>query len=797
MQFKILKKDLKRKKSINITIMIFVIMTTMFVASSINNLRVSMNGVEEFMDISHLADFTLVVSCDELGSEEEQKKEVKDFLDDNEYVKDYYLDESFILSSVNLLFADKDKYLKFENTAFAQVNTGNQVFFDGNNKEIKSVESGTVYVPEILLTNNDLKIGDKIRLKYGDDEKIELKIAGILKDALMGSSMMGNKRMLISDEDFAKLTESKSIMSVLIYGINTDNIRKFKDALGKSNLPTTFGADKALIKITYVMDTVIALTLLLVGLVLVAISGTMLKYTITFTVNEDFKEIGIMKAIGLKSSSIRRLYTVKYLIISVIGALIGFILSIPFSKVLLKAITKAIVIDNKKMGIMVELVTAVAVAIIVSLLAYRGTKPIKKLTPMAAIRGGNNGERFKRKNVVSLKKTRLKATSFMALSDVIAEWKKYIILVITSILGIWLIVMPINTINTLSSDGIVDWFAMVRSDIVLNDDGMIMDLFYNPSEETFNEKINEIENKLTDAGVEVDRVYIEAIFQFTAKKGDSVYSTLAYKGINTTTDEYVYMEGKAPFYENEVAITHVVAREIDAKIGDTILVNDGKEDKPYVVTAIFETMNNQGQGLRFADSTKVEFKGVQGAFGFQVDLKGNPSKKEIKATIEKIKEIYPDTKVMTMKEFVSYNTGGIIDQLKPVKYIVIAVVTIIILLVVTLMQKMFVIREQGEMGMLKAIGFTNKSIIVWQAKRAFVAIIIGIVIGTLTGTFFSQITSGLVFKLMGASKIRFEINIWEVYIGYPLLMVLLTIIGCVITMKKVKHINVFSMNEMD
>ena len=58
--------------------------------------------------------------------------------------------------------------------------------------------------------------------------------------------------------------------------------------------------DRDTLKITYVMDMIIAGILLVVSICLILISIVILRFTIVFTLNEEFREIGIMKAIGIK-----------------------------------------------------------------------------------------------------------------------------------------------------------------------------------------------------------------------------------------------------------------------------------------------------------------------------------------------------------------------------------------------------------------------------------------------------------------------------------------------------------------
>lgn len=780
----------------NIVIMIFVILSTIFVASSINNLGVCLNGVAEFLDFSGVGDYTFLIyqnaDYDVNGSDI-----TKEYLDKNPYVDSYQEDYSLNTTDANYKKEDGSS-THFNNTFFLVGDRICHKLFDENNEEIKNVRSGEVYLPRSFLENNGLKKGDSIIIKLDSGFQKKFKIKGILKDAFLGSSMMGNKRTLISQEDYELFANEKELSMCQIFSVWTSNLDELKQDINKNKeINLLFGADHSLLKITYVMDTVIALVLLMVGICLVVISAIMLRFTVVFTVKEDYKEIGIMKAIGLPDRSIRKLYAVKYFVIAVLGAVIGFGVSIPFSNVLLESVTQTIVLKKIGSGIWVELMTAVIIATVVTLYAYRSTKSIKKMTPMDAIRSGNNGERFKRKNLISLKKSRMSSTMFMAVSDVLAEWKKYVILLITSILGVWLAVMPVNTINTLRSDELGTLFGQLTSDYVISNEGVTIELISQADEQVLLDYMDDMEKQLRDGGVDVERVVLEVLLRYSVRKGERSYSTVVNHGLHTQTSEYVYEEGVAPVLDNEVAITYVVADEIDAKIGDTIYVMNGDVEKPYLVTGIFQSMNNQGQGLRFGQEETVDYRGIMGTFGFQVFLKETPEKEEYQETLEKIKELYPDSKVMTMSEFLDENMGGIAGQLESLKYIVLVIVIIINFLVVILMQKMFVIREEGEMGMLKAVGFTNSSIIHWQTKRIFMVLMLGIVIGTATGTIFSQFTSGFVFQFMGAHRITFVINPLEVYCIYPLLIVVMTILGCVLATGKVKKINVQNMNQME
>ena len=57
MYLNILKKDLKSKKTMNMILLVFIILATMFVASGLNNVFTVMNGTDYYLDKAEIGDF--------------------------------------------------------------------------------------------------------------------------------------------------------------------------------------------------------------------------------------------------------------------------------------------------------------------------------------------------------------------------------------------------------------------------------------------------------------------------------------------------------------------------------------------------------------------------------------------------------------------------------------------------------------------------------------------------------------------------------------------------------------------
>lgn len=57
-----------------------------------------------------------------------------------------------------------------------------------------------------------------------------------------------------------------------------------------------------------------------------------IRFTIITSMEEDYREIGVMKAIGIHNKDIQKLYITKYIVISAGGCICGYILSLFVTK---------------------------------------------------------------------------------------------------------------------------------------------------------------------------------------------------------------------------------------------------------------------------------------------------------------------------------------------------------------------------------------------------------------------------------------------------------------------------------
>ena len=764
MYLRILKKDLKRKRTMNSILLIFVILGVMFTASSVNNMVTVAMALDRYFEIANVPDYWYATSY------EEEAGRVEEFARDNGY--ELCVSEMVQVDprSINV---QGERFEYSSSVVLAQI--GDTKVFDGNGQEITRVNDGEIYISAEIFhsVQNDFHIGGKIEITSEGKTK-EFTLKGFTKDALFGSSMMGMTRFLVSDNDrhFFESETCTKFYSLLVYTSDDAFTEKF-EAL---NVKTIMSVDRAGMKMMYIMDMLIAAIVLIVSICLILISMVILQFTISFTVSEEFREIGVMKAIGIANHKIRGLYILKYFAISVVGAILGLTLSFPFGNLLIQSVSNNIIISGQNKTFL-NVICAVGTAAVVVWFCYLCTHKIKKFSPIAAIRNGEMGERYQRKGLLRLGKSHLTPAAFLAVNDVLSSVRRYLSMILIFTLGLLLVIIPVNSINTLQSDKLLPLFNMADCDLVISQE--LLFSANGTNEEMIDKKQEEVKETLLSHGIRAD-VFQEIMFRFYILHGDKKMSSLAFKGKGEVrADEYTYLEGTPPENDGEVAITYLVADKIGAQIGDKVKIDMGGEVREYRVTAINQSMNNFGEGIRFYEGDDVDYNYAAGSFGIQIRYRDNPDGETLRERKKLLKRVFDETDVYEAGEYISYMIGDVAGQLEGVKSLILGIILCINILVAVLMVKSFITKEKGEIAMLKALGFGNACLVAWQSMRIGMVLLISIVIGTLISTPLSKLTIEPIFHMMGAYSIEFDVVPLEVYVVYPLAVLAATVLAAV------------------
>ncbi len=766
MLLRILQKDLKRKKTMNIILFRIIVLGTMFVSSGINNVVTVMNGTDYYLDKAGVGDFIVLTMGDgAVGSLDEM-------LETEGAIKEYRLEE-MVFGSQGYMTKEDGSELKSRNSSLYQsIEEAAITFFDKENEPITEIAPGHMYVTGMVMEENNLQPGDVIRLNHNGVE-LEFVLDGMAKDALLGSDFMGNTRFLMNDADMQKLLANEAIYKHYrgeICYIDTDDVKAIKAAMAEvSNI--AFDGPRATIKLAYVMDMIVAFVVLILSACLIVVSFVVLKFTITFTITEEFREIGVMKAIGLSNGKIRSLYIVKYLLMSVLGATVGFFASIPFGKLLLDSVSKKMVLGSDN-ALLINFLGSVLVVCVILLFAYLCTGKVKKATPVDAIRNGQTGERYKSRTVLRIQKCPTGNALFMALNDVLSSPKRFLSIIISFGLCTLFVLILVNTTATMKSDKLIYTFG-TRSDLYLSD-SQVMDNLGGGTKEDLLLYMDELAEKLAEERMPA-QLALELIYKYPITFQGNDYILTCQQGLNTKASEYKYIEGVELESMNEISITPQISEMLGAKIGDTITIHFGERDVECMVTAYHQTMNQLGEIIRLHEDAPTDFKFVAGSLHYQINFLDVPDEEEIEGRKERIKTLFDNDKVMNATEY-CIDCVQVAGTMESVQLLLLGITLVVVMLVTILMERSFIADEKGQIAILKAIGFRDSAIIKWHVYRFGLVGLLAVILAAVCSIPMTELCITPIFGMMGAVDIDYNIDPLQIFLLYPGAVLVMTVI---------------------
>lgn len=791
MFFRILKKDLNHKRGINFILFLFMIMATIFVASSVNNIFVVSHAMEYCMEKGAVSD--IFVST----YKTEGEKSFEKWLDGESSVKNYTENKAVIVGGNNIeSFQGKSgsEYDINGNIMLQSQWKENMLIFDTKGNLVQ-MQKGCIGMQQKELDRNGLKLGDTISFKFRD-LVLELEITTVVMDPAFGGDFVGMTRYLVSDEDFDKILQS-GVPVNYNYCINSYDNQKLIKAINKEAFNVIVTIEREMFQFSYVMKMITAGILIVVGICLIVMAFLILRFTIQFTLQEDYKEIGIMKAIGIKNSTIKKIYLVKYFALISVAAVLGCFLSIPVSNIMLQTIGRTMLLENAAVNIKMNMLCAGIVALIVLVLCWFSTNRLKKYTAISAIRSGQSGERFYRKSVLKLHRCRnLKTPFFLAMNDILSNIKQYVVLILTFAMGMIIIILPLNTVTSLSSDEMADNFVLdTKADFFMSGDYAAENTTEAFREEHIQEKIDEFKENFAGQGYDVDiNVGIFYYLSFYAENEEDVYQIMTIKPLGSDGSYVVLTQGSTPVRENEVVLSERLLKKMGLAVGDSIFLKTSKGSRKMIICGAYQNYMQMGESAFVGEKTELSEKNPSGLWLYQCYLQNMQMNEQILADL---KEKFPDYVIYDVQEAMATQLGSTGSQLDMVKWAIIVIICIVNVMITALMMKIFIVGEKSQIAMLRSIGYSIRAIRLWQMFRMGIAMLFGILIGELLSIPLNTLVLRPIFAMMGASHMKIQVNPLQVYLIYPLLLLVVISIAAYISSASVRKMNLMEINNVD
>lgn len=616
-------------------------------------------------------------------------------------------------------------------------------------EEDLAILSEYIYLPYQYHTGGNYNIGDDYELKILD-KIYNFKIKGFTNNIITGSYNCGTINAIVDDITYNKIIENTQEPWKFIYikfdlkpeVDSTKFVNEISNKVSKENSLVTityYTLEDALYSRTFI-SIVLGVSFLVISLIILIIVFLMLANNISNYIKENIKTLGVIKAIGYTGKNIKLSFVLQFVIITIVGCLIGIILSYLMLPSIIKIMVSQIGIPYTiSFNLVSSITTILSLITIIILTVLFIVRKINRIQPITALREGIETHSFK-KNRVELEKTKLPINISLALKTMFTNIKQNIATFIIVFFLVFAGVIALVMFQNFSVKPKLSLLTFEIFDGAISTDGDTDKSVYN-----YIKSLDGVNNTRLISTINVETENVKLL-------------TYIMDDTNQLNNKDVCYKGRLPKYDNEIAISGKYCKKYNYNIGDEIEIGRGDIKEKFLITGFVQTTNNNGQEAVILSDGIEKIVGTTYDKLYYFDTEDSTNVNEC---IEKVKNEFGDRISLTVnfEEVVKGSISVFKTISNAMVVIMMTICGLVILLVLYLLIKTLIISKKKDYGILKALGYTSKNIIIQNAISFMPSIILSVIISCIVSCFIVNPYLTLIMSMFGVMKVTFEIPV--------------------------------------
>lgn len=611
---------------------------------------------------------------------------------------------------------------------------------------------GQVYAP--ITYESSLIPGEKlaVRTNHGIHE---LTVAGFVRDAQMASSLSSSARFVVHPRDLAALKDGGREEIIVEFLLHDE-----RDA---SSLKAAYEADPRMPAngqaVTYDMirlvnalsEGLLAVGLVLISLLFVLIAFLAQRFVVASTLNEQVRAIGAMKAIGIPTRDIARLFMAKYVVIGGLAGLLGLLVAVCVVPVIVRG-AGSVLVPAAALGVFYLIILG---------MCWWNMRAVKKVEPVPAMVHGQLPGRGRAKAtlapIISTRSPCL-ADMSLALADVSRSYRTWLMVPLTMMLASLAVILPANVAATFASPTFTSYLGTPLSDVRVD--------------------IQFVDNAAELVPLVRDEVVVTeeyGLVTLTGPTPEGPRSVRAAVGDFSATTQH-FMHGSAPT-DGEVALSVLAAQQYGVDLGSTVSL--GGED--YHVSGIYQDVTGGGITARLSDPVPEDSDSY--VFYLQVDSA------QVSEVVARLNELHPDIHAAAMEAFTQETTANITRALNTATFMAGFLALCIVLFILALFLQLRIAAEKREIAIRCAIGFTPRGIGAAYMSKVVLGAAIGVLLGAVLAIILGEpLLSGLLSATgLGISEFTLVPNTLLSYAVIPAVLLLAAFAAAWLAVRPLHH----------
>lgn len=604
--------------------------------------------------------------------------------------------------------------------------------------QLPLLQPGEIAVPVCYLREYQLHIGDTVSLGAHT-----FTIACFIRDSQMNSMMASSKRFLVHSNDYlALLPEGEEEYLIEFLLAEDASPASFSMAYSDAGLPgngpsITRGL---ILMMNALSDGIMIMIILLASLLVLLVALLCIRFIILTGLNNDRREIGTLKALGISRQDIRKLYFSKYLVLAAAADISAVIITLIIRRPLGRQIRELYgSTPVSAAALFLTIAGALLISCITLLCIWQMLKRTEGLSALQALFG----------------------TGSAAKKRPAAKWVFSILFPAAA--GAMLMAVPVNILHTISSPEFVTYMGIGRSDIRI-DIRQTAQLGANSTE------ISALlaADSRVDNFVRLDTISVKAV------TSDGAEAALMAEYGNHTVFPVTYSAGKAPERDGELALSALNASELGLSVGDSLqLIRNGIAES-FQVCGIYSDITNGGKTAKVAAAQSGYPQDTVMWSIFYVSLRDTSLHTSWLEEYQTLAAERSGVKISDIPAYVAATFGQTIRQVRLAAIVTIVTASSILFIIFLLFLRLQLADSRNDISLLKALGMRRRAIAERYERDYRYGIPAGIAVGEAAGLLWGEKLTGLLLQSLGADSFHFIISPAMMLITAALLLLVCT-----------------------
>lgn len=698
--------------------------------------------------------------------------------------------KAFEMESMILMDAAKFRYGKSDmNSGAALFNSDAKRHFSSLKliQKLAPVQPDDIYVPYSFKTSGGYKLGDPFTITF-QEKSFSYRVAGFFESTMLGTPSMGMMKFLLPDAAYRELSEAlgPAAEGISLSAALKDSRQSTKQLMNEFNKRSPDPSLNAIAPTFWetdieTMKSVGTMTINIVSMILVAFAGVIvlvalivIKFRVTNSIDDGIVHIGALKAIGYTSRQILMSIVMQFMFITLCAGVIGVALSyavIPAFGGIVSSLTGLLWIHGWDAE--ANVLSVLIVTILVLAVTLFSASRIRKLHPVAALRGGMMTHNFKR-NPVPLEKSRGGLQFMLACKTIMMNGKQnsmiaFIIAAIT-FASVFSVVLYYNVAS--NKKAFIHLVGAETSNVMIQ------------------AKTASDGKKLIPAIERMDGVAKIAILDFITARidGQDTYMNIS-DDFGKLENQTVY-EGRFPKYDNEIAVSWAVSKRLGKGIGDTVKVEISQASQTYLITGLSQSISNMG---------KAAYLTLPGVRQILPDYEGSVINVYLKGMdttrfIESIRAQHGQQigNIINVDETIDSQSSIYISAVFAVMVLVLAITVLVVVMILYLVIKTMILKRRREFGILKATGYTTLQLMSQIAMSFIPIVLVGVIIGGVLGCVYTNSMLTLLLSGAGIHNVQFIVKI-PLIVMLCIGLIALAYLVSMLVARRIKRISAYGM----